>query len=139
MIATIEKDRNEAMFELYALIDQTIRRYQRAEILCGRTDQNNVACDAMLLGTLLKSATVDGLYPAPPSPYKEISFSKLVELARNLKVEALCDRLSRIQINGKYPEPMHGFKARVEEKIKELEERLSGLDIKRFKELEVRV
>lgn len=30
---------------------------------------------------------------------------------------------------------MHGFKARIEEKVKELEERLGGLDMDKFKDL----
>jgi hypothetical protein len=133
---SIKAKREEALFESYALIEQTVKRYQKPEVLCPRIDnpENRLACDAMLLGSLLKSSATRKIYPVPDAPYGEVSFNDLAEKLKGLHVEALCDRIARCQINGNYPKPGHGLKEVIQQKIATLEERLSGLDIEDFKE-----
>jgi hypothetical protein len=127
--------RQEGLFELYGLIEQTIRRYQRPEILCPRTDDAGLRmqCDYLLLGSLLKSATTLGIMPVPTSPYGEVSFNEIANKLHSLDVQAICDSIDRPWINGKYPTPAHGLKIVIHERIESLEERLSGLDIQDFK------
>jgi hypothetical protein len=133
---SIKAKREEALFESYALIEQTLKRYQKSEVLCPRTDKAyyRLSCDAMLLGALLKSAATKKIYPVPHAPYGEVSFNELVEKLKSLHVEALCDGIARCQINGAYPKQGHGLMEAIRQKITSLEQRLSGLDIEEFKE-----
>jgi hypothetical protein len=73
--------REEALFDLYELIEQTVKRYQKFSVLCLRTDDKELAssCDAMFLGSLLKSSVMRKIYPVPAAPYKKMSFNKVVE------------------------------------------------------------
>ena len=124
------------MFNAYALIERTLKRYQGKELLCPRTDSEDLrsACDAMLLGSLLRSATIQGVWPVPAPPYDNTSFSELADKIENLDVNALCDRISKVKINGEFPQAAHGLKALITQRITALEETLSGLDIDEFKE-----
>lgn len=117
------------------MIEQTIRRYQRQDVLCPRTDSADwrFQCDGLLLGSLLKSATTLGIMPVPDSPYGSISFDEMTAKLYSLDVRAICDRISRTDIDGYYPKPAHGLKEVIQERIKALEERLSGLDLQDFK------
>jgi hypothetical protein len=126
--------RREALFELYGLIEQTIRRYQRPEVLCPRTDSTSwsLQCDALLLGSLLKSATTLGIMPVPTPPYGNVSFVEIANRLYSLDVKAICDSISRAYINGNYPKPAHGLRVVIHERIESLKERLSGLDIRDF-------
>jgi hypothetical protein len=90
------------------------------------------SCDAMLLGSLLKSSSKAGIWPPPETPYSDVDFKSLVETFRNIKVTALCDSISRVYIDRRYPVAAHGFKQLVEEKVESLKERLCGLDLEEF-------
>jgi hypothetical protein len=124
------------MFSAYALIEHTLKRYQKKELLCPRTDGEDLrsACDAMLLGSLLRSATIQGVWPAPAPPYDNTSFGELADKIENLDVNGLCDKISKVRINGKFPQAAHGLKELITQRITALEETLSGLDIDEFKE-----
>ncbi|KAG4440179.1 hypothetical protein IFR05_004324 [Cadophora sp. M221] len=125
----IMKRREEALCECYCLIEETIRRYQRAETLCPRPDGEHLrtACDSMLLGSLLKSASSKGLYPRPDAPYWRISFDDLAPILNGLYVRTLCD------IDGDGPISTHGLKDLIEVKIGDIYDLLSGLDLEDFK------
>ena len=81
---------------------------------------------------LLKSATTSGILPVPESPFGDISFDEMTAKLYSLDARAICDSISRPTINGKYPKLAHGLKEVIQERIKSLEERLSGLDIQDF-------
>ena len=91
----------------------------------------------MMLGSLLKSAALSGFWPPPIKPYQDVVFSVLAKQMRELKVTALCDSISKVQINGAWPKPAHGLQVLIDEKINELEARLCGLDLKDFVEKKV--
>ncbi|PVH85209.1 hypothetical protein DL98DRAFT_483692, partial [Cadophora sp. DSE1049] len=93
IIDTIMKCREDALYECYTLISHTIHRYQnRPEVFCPQTDDKKLrtARDSMLLGSLLKSTSIDRLYSAPKMPYGRISFDDLAPILNGLSVQALC-------------------------------------------------
>ncbi|KAL2071714.1 hypothetical protein VTL71DRAFT_12949 [Oculimacula yallundae] len=133
IIDAVMERREEALSECYLLIDQTIQRYQRSEVLCPRDDIHLApACDALLLGSLLKSVSSLGLYPAPEAPYDGVSFDEVEALLSDLSVQALCDRI-RPYMEGNEFIPAHGLKDVIQERIAGISERLAGLDLKEFK------
>lgn len=71
--------------------------------------------------------------PVPDSPYGDVSFDRMIAKLQSLRVNAICDSISRPTIGGIHPKPAHGFKETIQERIKSLEECLSGLDIQDFK------
>lgn len=128
----IKSRRADALTEIYALIEQTITRYQSPKVLCGRSDHLAASCDAMVLGSLLKESSKAGIWPPPVPPYAGVDFDSLIHLVQTLEVTAVCDEVSRVLINGSWPDPGHGLQALFEEKIEVLEERLSGLSLDDF-------
>jgi hypothetical protein len=134
LLYSISHKREEALFDLYGLIEETIRKYQRCEILCPHTDSEEwrMSCDPLLLGSLLKSATVLEILPVLKAPYEDISFDELPAKLYSLNVNAICDKIERLRIGGQYPRSAHGLKDMIQERIEALEERLSGLDLPDF-------
>ena len=127
--------RDEALFELYELIEQTVKRYQKSAVLCLRTDDKELAlsCDAILLGSLLKSSVTRKIYPVPAAPYERMSFNKLSKRMKILRVEALCDKINQWDTDEDRG-PGHGLQRAIQQKIASIEERLCGLDIDAFKD-----
>jgi hypothetical protein len=117
------------------LIEHTLKKYQKADVLCPRTDDDELAlsCDAILLGALLKSAATKKIYPVPEAPYGKMSFNKLAKKIKSLHVEALCDKIDQWEDDIEHG-PGHGLLSDIQHKIASLEDRLSGLDIDTFKE-----
>jgi hypothetical protein len=74
----LETCRQEAICEAVAAIDSLIVEYQQPNTHCPRKDGidgNRVsACDAMVLGALIKSSMEIGLWPVPEEPYDSKSF-----------------------------------------------------------------
>ncbi|KAE8453983.1 hypothetical protein EG329_007759 [Mollisiaceae sp. DMI_Dod_QoI] len=138
IIDTITQKRKDALFELYALVEQTIRRYQRQDIFCLRTRdvECRPSCDALLLGSLTRSASALGIYPVPDSPYGTTCFDKLAIDMMNLNAEALCDSIMPWS-NSDPHKYGHGFHDAVKLKLDDLEKRLSGLDMGEYKKSKV--
>ena len=56
---------------------------------------NAKTCDALMLGTLLRSASQAGLWPVPLPPYTKTSFDNMATAINGLAIESLCDSESR--------------------------------------------
>jgi len=116
------------------LIEETIRRYRRPEILCPLAD---ILCDSLLLGSIQKGATILEILPVPKAPFGDISFDEMIAKLYSLNVSSSCDNMYR---SGSPPfgrfgshRPAHELKETIRKSIKVLEKRLSGLDILDFK------
>jgi hypothetical protein len=59
------------------VIYDLITKYSGLEIICPSIDR--FACDATLLGSLLKSLAIIGISPRPKDPYLGITFKRLAE------------------------------------------------------------
>jgi hypothetical protein len=95
--------------------------------------KKNAACDGLILGSLLKSAAMNCLWPPPPHPYTGLTFSVIVSRARSLDIMALCDDSIHTFTVGQ-PAPSHGVKQSICSQMDNLEANMNGLDLKRFKE-----
>jgi len=91
-IDDLDRTRIRALSGLYEVVDQLIKLYLGPNIHCYQASltSDRTKCDTMVLGNLLKSASRNGIYPAPPPPYQDMSFAELAEKLRCLHVEGLC-------------------------------------------------
>lgn len=91
-IDDLDVTRTKALSALYQAVNQLIKLYLGPAIHCQQSGiiDDQKKCDTMVLGNLLKSASRAGIYPVPPPPYQNISFSELGEMVRCLNVEGLC-------------------------------------------------
>ena len=100
----------------------------------GNRVKKNTACDGLILGSLLKSAAMNGLWPPPPHPYTGLTFSGMLTRARMLDVTALCDEPISTFSAGNIIAPSHGVKQSICAQMDTLENNMNGLDLKTFKE-----
>lgn len=84
------------------------------------------SCDAMLLGSLIKSASAAGFWPPPSAPYIGHSFQSVASAIETLSLVSLCD-------DGYHPDG-HGVKANLRHEIVKWRARLQGLRLLDFKE-----
>ena len=87
-------------------------------------------CDAMTLGSLLKSANEQGLYPFPAWPYENITLEDLIRRVRGLEVMSLCDATNLGMAND---EPAHGVLSVMGQQVIAISQKLNGLDLEDFK------
>lgn len=134
VIETTRKRRHEALSELYAIIGEAVERCQHNDGMCFRTDSYKNACDAMLLGSLLRSAKSCGIYPTPAPPYSQVSVCQLISTLREIEVVALCDSIRRPRSwSGPEREDSHGIRQMIDERLARIEVLLSGLKLRNLK------
>ena len=113
------------------IVHNLITRYSGPDILCPVVwDENNkLACDSMLLGSLIKGSAAIGIYPKPSTPYHSIVFKDLAAQIRELKVFDVCNHgLGRYQSCS----DAHGVKNSIEASINALEGAMYGLNLEDF-------
>jgi hypothetical protein len=141
--------REDAMFDCYAVIQNIIRLYRTPPPFIPEIDGIKMrvlsnsyhdelemcegiggsACDAMVLGSLLREAAKLGLYPKPRLPYIEKSFVELKKDLRRLEIISLCDKSWKPQKRV----DSHGVKALISRQLRKLERHLQGLNLNDFK------
>ncbi|PMD25408.1 hypothetical protein NA56DRAFT_565466 [Hyaloscypha hepaticicola] len=148
ILESIEHQREKALQAAYSFIDDTISAYQGTKLLCPSPvgffqanqircpshEASRVACDSMVLGSLLKSLVKGGVWPAPTSPYKHETLDDLCDSIRCLNLVSLCDQLQPPK-KSSYPPvgECHGLSAKLRENVEKQRERISGLDLQNFK------
>ncbi|KUJ15812.1 uncharacterized protein LY89DRAFT_96922 [Mollisia scopiformis] len=94
----IEATRQNGISILISDINNMITAYNTGSFSCTTVFSNNevmdgnLACDGMVLGSLMKSLASYGLWPLPTAPYVGISMESLANQIRSLKILALCDQ-----------------------------------------------
>jgi len=141
--------REDAMFDCYALIQNIIRLYRTPPPFFPEMDgikmrvltntyhdelemcegMGGSACNAMVLGSLLREATTLGLYPKPRLPYIKKSFVELKKDIRQLKIMSLCEKSWKPQKRL----DIHGVKGLINGQLRKLERHLQGLNLNDFK------
>lgn len=115
-------------------------KYQGPALHCrtffsGNRVKKNTACDGLILGSLLKSAAMNGLWPPPSHPYIGHTFSGIITRARSLEITALCEEpLSTFSTGNGNIVPSHGVKQSICAQMDTLEAGMNGLDLKTFKD-----
>ncbi len=146
---TIMQKREDAMFDCYALIQNLIQLYITPPPFSPEIDGIEMrvltntyhhklamcegiggsACNAMVLGFLLREATRLGLYPKPTPPYIENSFVELKEDITRLEIMSPCDKSKQHQRRL----DVHGVKRLINRQLSKLDKFLQGLNLNDFK------
>ena len=128
-------------------IDNLLVNFDQTVIGCKRTDGQKSACDAMVVGGLMKATQRAGLWPYPKPPYKHLTVKGLEGDLQSLEIRTLCD----ITHHG-YGDKTHGgeeilrsdvrhvekfaaqtLKASISIMITSIYKQLEGLNIEKFK------
>lgn len=84
-------------------------------------------CDSMVLGTLIKSAMSNGLYPLPEQPYNSWSLKSLTAKVDLLRPDSLCAKFIKKELEN------HDIMGKIRESIRAIDK--SGLALTSCKEL----
>jgi hypothetical protein len=124
----VQEYRNKAITEVISVIYNDITTYFTPDIISGRDSASNqFACDANVLGSLLKSSATIGIWPRPEAPYHGITFSSLASKIREMKVLDTCNRRDSF-----YNQRGHGIRDAIEASIRSLEGQFCGLKLDFF-------
>ncbi|KAF5872370.1 uncharacterized protein Bfra_005729 [Botrytis fragariae] len=110
----LESSRIEGIHKAVTILKHTLLEYQSSIINCNssavpdavdplgrQTDRDlssyRVDCDSMVLGSLIKSAARNGLYPFPEWPYITWSLGSITAKFDLLKADSLCFKLEKGQ------------------------------------------
>ncbi len=88
MLDKIQEHRIEAIGRTITIVHDHIDKYLTSDILCFRDKQ--FACDAIVLGSLLKSSIDIGIWPRPEVPYCGMTFKNLASQVRGMRVLDQC-------------------------------------------------
>jgi hypothetical protein len=128
-LAAIQDIRIEGIEGTIKIMHDLITKYSGPETVC----QNNsgFACDAILLGSLLKRSAAFGIWPQPKDPYPGITFKTLADQIRGMQVLDDCSQSGR---GGRHYSSArdHGIKDSIEASIRSLEDRMCGLPLGSF-------
>ena len=125
MQGNIQQKRLHSIESAIQVIYNQITKYSGPEIICGGNDRFH--CDAILLGSLLKSSAAIGISPRPTNPYPDMTFNKLAEQIRGMLV------LDEHGGGGYYQSTHHhGIKHSIEASLRSLEDHMSGLKLELF-------
>jgi hypothetical protein len=130
MLAAIQDIRIEGIEGMITVIHDLITKYAGQETVC--QGDGAFACDAILLGSLLKHSTAFGIWPQPKDPYSGITFETLVDQIRGMQVLDGCNQSRGGRYYNGTPPVGHRIKDSIEASIRSLEERMCGLSLRSF-------
>lgn len=73
------------------VIQDLLGSYQETENACKRDHVTREACDAMALGSLLRSTQKARLWPFPEPPYQNFTVEGLKDAILEFEIKTLCD------------------------------------------------
>lgn len=124
----IQQKRVSSIESAIQVIRDLITKYSGPEIICCQNDQ--FACDLILLGSLVKSSAKIGISPQLKNPYPGMTFKTLAEKIRGMQVLDDC----RYTKKSRYDDSIrsHRVKDSIETSIQSLEEHMCGLKLESF-------
>jgi hypothetical protein len=136
----MEETRQQAISDVLNELQKVIKKYQKPEVNCHSNLSNdattrmqkNLACDGLVLGSLLKSAAVNELWPIPLPPFEGLRLVDIICKMRSLEPTAICDSLHNVWTGGKQPSPSHGVKSKIDTQLNALEGQIDGLNLEDF-------
>lgn len=84
----------------------------------------------MILGSLLKTAYDGGLWPIPQDPYIGLTVRRVIESAQGLKIQSLCDILSKLPVSEAHG--AHGYNKSIKKAIEKRESEAEGFNLAEF-------
>lgn len=130
IIDAIKQARVSALESALTIIHTLISKYMDGSALCDAAldEELRYACDAMVLGSLLKSSRKIGIWPKPETPFPGRKYKGLAKAIRGIKILDVCNKTSSRKWNSHGPAGnSHGLEDEFEEKLKEVEKGLDGL------------
>jgi hypothetical protein len=130
VLAAIQEIRMEGIEGMIKIIHDLITKYSGTDTVC----QNNsgFACDAILLGSLLKRSAAFGIWPPAKDPYPGITFKTLADQIRGMQVLDDCNQSRGGIYYSGMPPGGHRIKGSIEASIRSLEDRTCGLSLGSF-------
>ncbi|TGO50523.1 hypothetical protein BOTNAR_0389g00010 [Botryotinia narcissicola] len=136
----------DGMRKVCKIVQDTITKYQSSSYSCSATnipwiidtsdEHHGIAndipsyrndCDSMVLGSLIKSAVSNGLYPLPEQPYTLWSLNPLTAKVKLLKADSLCFKLTQEKLED------HNITGSIRKSVEAIDK--SGLSLSTCKEL----
>jgi len=107
-----------------------MKQYRGGDVVCSAIE-DVPACNAIILGSLIKALIGEGLWPTPKPPYKDLTFGEIASKIEGLRIVSLCGKIEIPRAGLSTPEG-HELQQSVAEEIAFLEEHLDVLDINAF-------
>ncbi|KAF8865160.1 hypothetical protein BDZ45DRAFT_581276 [Acephala macrosclerotiorum] len=139
VLGSIDASRQQAISAIIKSLQSIISDYNTGAIKCrtnwtaSTVEDGKLACDGMILGTLMKGLSGKGLWPLPKAPYEGISILKFSKQVRDLKILSLCDDGRFYGKSFSNPDlPAHGLTKRLTKEADKIEDGARGLHIHEF-------
>ncbi|KAG0649945.1 hypothetical protein D0Z07_3555 [Hyphodiscus hymeniophilus] len=135
IIDAIKKDRETAMESAIAVIHTLINKYLDGKTICDGSWEEELAyaCDATVLGSLMKSSRKIGIWPKPEAPFPGRKFNELAQAIRSIRVLDVCKKSSSRRLHLLGPSNnSHGLEDSIEAAIKSIEVGVDGLDLAEY-------
>jgi hypothetical protein len=128
---------------IFQTITSLIEDYQKPTGFCQRPKDyrsyeisydHGSACDAMVLGTLLRGYVKCGIWPIPMAPYTGLTVQRVLKEVLTLKVQTLCEITNGIYEYRSYAEGDHkdGVKDSTVKLVSFVEYMMDGLHLGSF-------
>ncbi|TGO38694.1 hypothetical protein BHYA_0069g00130 [Botrytis hyacinthi] len=146
VVDKLESCRLEGIRKAVKILQETITEYQSVSRKCSATEVPKVVdssgnrrsidndlsthrndCDSMVLGSIIKSAVSNGLYPLPKQPYTSWSLESLTAKVNLLTADSLCFKYTKEELED------HNVIGNIKEFIKAIDK--SGLTLAACKDL----
>jgi len=113
------------------IVHTLIARYSSPEVFCPAVwdENNNLACDSLILGSLIKGSAAIGIWPDIDAPYHGIVFQELATQVRELRVFDVCNQARRSYQS--CPDA-HGVKDSIQASMNALQGAMCGLNLEDF-------
>jgi hypothetical protein len=93
-------------------------------------DESRYACDAMVLGSLMKSSRKMGIWPKPETPFIGRKFKDLAIAIRGIRILDVCQKSRSRRLTSLNPTSnCHGLESSIEASMKSIESGLNGLEV----------
>jgi hypothetical protein len=88
------------------------------------------ACDAMVLGSLMKSSRKIGIWPKPEAPFNGRKFKDLARAIRSISILDVCKKSSSRRLHLLGPSTnSHGLEDAIQASMKSIEASMDGLEL----------
>ncbi|KAL5350927.1 hypothetical protein ACLOAV_004500 [Pseudogymnoascus australis] len=128
IISTIQRNRIDGIKNLIQVIRDLITKYSGADTLC---DNDWWACDASVLGMIIKSSAAIGVWPQPNHVYPGLSYKAMVKRIQKIQIPVICGNPRR-PVSDDGDSDLHGIKEFIKASMRTIEDNMSGLELEHF-------
>jgi hypothetical protein len=118
------------MSKMLELVKGIIKKYEGKKVNCPCAEHGS-DCDAMVLGSLIKSMVDGKVWLVPESPYQKFTLHDFWYIFGLLDIKTLCSKIRAYQ--WQLASDDHGVRESIQKKVNALLCQVTGLDIENFK------